>query len=440
MAFEPELENQGWKDVWKGGHEVGLRWGRNATDGDGDYRGLKWPAKPDAPEAETAWFKRGSVSCLAVDLGIRQSGAFKVLEARRQTGIVCDASAASAANRAPFSRAIAPEDYFSVWLCFTLAEGLLRLRGENAQIYRLPTPQEIVKDPTLKPDKMALLPEFSGRRGRRAILQETETAVRLFSDLQYPIQRRWPSWKTDASFPEQNDELLWALEAVRSRLYRIHRWAWMLTSDEKRRTACLEQVEQIKQDSPIAELRALKNVSGLSQRLAELAASHLAALTKGVVEASNRILPSKRGRFAWLPASNWYEMRLVEAEGYRGTLLSGQRGLSTERLTQLQRLRRMVQSLNHLCKHEIPKRHQIPKRGSVPDPFRACGEAIEDAREDRAKQIAHLIFAQALGVELAPPPPDKKRRKQKESLHGLSADPKLAVDGHPLRDHLLDLG
>jgi IS605 OrfB family transposase len=44
---------------------------------------------------------------------------------------------------------------------------------------------------------------------------------------------------------------------------------------------------------------------------------------------------------------------------------------------------------------------------------------MEDAREDRAKQIAHEIFAIALGVELAPPPADKQERKQTESLHGV---------------------
>jgi IS605 OrfB family transposase len=44
---------------------------------------------------------------------------------------------------------------------------------------------------------------------------------------------------------------------------------------------------------------------------------------------------------------------------------------------------------------------------------------MEDAREARAKQIAHEIFAIALGVELAPPPEDKRERKKIESLHGV---------------------
>ena len=79
----------------------------------------------------------------------------------------------------------------------------------------------------------------------------------------------------------------------------------------------------------------------------------------------------------------------------------------------------MAQSLNHLCRHKIGERYQIRRRDIVPEPFEGCRQALEDAREDRAKQIAHEIFAAALGVELAPPPPDKWQRKRTESLHGV---------------------
>ena len=51
--------------------------------------------------------------------------------------------------------------------------------------------------------------------------------------------------------------------------------------------------------------------------------------------------------------------------------------------------------------------------------FEGCRQTLEDAREDRAKQIAHDIFALAVGVELTAPPADKETRKQSESLHGV---------------------
>lgn len=69
-------------------------------------------------------------------------------------------------------------------------------------------------DPKLKANEMSLLPEFSGRRGRRPLREETEQAKSLFESLEYPIERFWPKWMSRASFPEQNDELLRALSAV----------------------------------------------------------------------------------------------------------------------------------------------------------------------------------------------------------------------------------
>jgi hypothetical protein len=101
-------------------------------------------------------------------------------------------------------------------------------------------------------------------------------------------------------------------------------------------------------------------------------------------------------------------------------LLAGQRGLSMARLLQLRELRQLAQSLNHLCRHQPgERRHVIEDKNTVPEPFEGCRQALEDAREDRAKQIAHDIFALAVGVELTAPPSDKKERKESESLHGV---------------------
>ena len=107
-------------------------------------------------------------------------------------------------------------------------------------------------------------------------------------------------------------------------------------------------------------------------------------------------------------------MQLDRSQPRPEALLAGQRGISLARLNQLKDLRQLAQSLNHLC-----RRKQIERGEIVPEPFEDCRQAMEDAREDRAKQIAHEIFAIALGVELAPPPADKQERKQTESLHGV---------------------
>jgi IS605 OrfB family transposase len=112
-------------------------------------------------------------------------------------------------------------------------------------------------------------------------------------------------------------------------------------------------------------------------------------------------------------------MELDRTTPRQAALLAGQRGISLARLSQLRDLRQLAQSLNHLCRHKAGERYQIRFGEIVPEPFEDCRQALEDAREDRAKQIAHEIFAAALGVELAPPPPDKKNRRRTESLHGV---------------------
>jgi IS605 OrfB family transposase len=416
LVAEPELLNQERVKTWREQHGAVFWWGAIEKNGDKACRRLKWPTALDSAEASAEWFKRGRVSCLSVDLGVRASGAFKVLEACA-TGQE-QACGGPSANR--FSRTRTPKGYFSPWICFTLAEGLLRLRGEDAIVYRRPTMEEVVKNPDLDPKAKSLLREFSGRKGRNASENETTDAEELFNKLGYRIKDNWIHWKSAASFPEQNDELLRAISWIRSRLYRLHRWAWMLAADEKRRAACIEQLAELSNDSPFVELRALvADQAKLETRIQDLWTAYRPAFMEGVTTVSNRILPSKRGRFQWTQTGEWHEMRLVKCVGCEQTKLAGQRGLSVERITQMQRLRQMVQSLNHLCRHEIRKRYRIPKRGSVPDPFKVCGDALEDARADRAKQIAHQIFALALGVEIAPPPPDKEQRKETESLHAV---------------------
>jgi IS605 OrfB family transposase len=112
-------------------------------------------------------------------------------------------------------------------------------------------------------------------------------------------------------------------------------------------------------------------------------------------------------------------MLLDETQTRPDAWLAGQRGLSYARLRQLKELRQLAQSLNHLCRHKFAKRYQAGRREDIPEPFEACRQALEDARNDRVKQIAHAIFAAALGVELDVPPPDKKEQKRTKSLHGV---------------------
>lgn len=410
IALEPSLENKEWTEHWNRGHQVDLRWGSVDKNGDKDWRGLKWPEKwPANPNEVPEWSQRGQISCLSVDLGLRTSGAYKVLIARPASGTLS----------AP-ERVITPDGYGTQWVCGVEAEGLIRLRGEDAKIYRYPTAREIQKDSRLAEDRMALLTELWGSKGRSPIASETEALETFFAKVDYPMETRWPGWKEKASYPELNDELLRALSRHRGLLYRLHRWGVQLAGDDAQKAACREQIQELPEKHPCKDLQErLSDEPALDHEIKKRSAKLLDDLNEGVELAANRILPSTEGQHRWRKSGDWHEMAFEKGNGVSSKQIPGQRGLSTMRLVQLQLLRQIVQSLNHLCRHEHGKHYCIPPRGEVPDPFPYSLEMMEDVREDRAKQIAHAIFAQALGVEPGPPPADKTERKVSESLHAV---------------------
>jgi len=100
--------------------------------------------------------------------------------------------------------------------------------------------------------------------------------------------------------------------------------------------------------------------------------------------------------------------------------ICGQRGLSMERLEQMDELRRRFQSLNRALL-QTPGRSAAlgkSKRGiELPDPCPDLLEKTDRLREQRVSQTAHLILAQALGVRLREPKKDCVLR-QRHDIHG----------------------
>lgn len=107
--------------------------------------------------------------------------------------------------------------------------------------------------------------------------------------------------------------------------------------------------------------------------------------------------------------------------------IMGMRGLSMRRLDQILSLRQRCQSFAKL----EDRYHQQFKLGNYNPPDSIARELIEDVcplllersnriREQRVDQVAHLILAEALGMELKSPEEvkDKKGRKTEVDLHG----------------------
>ncbi|MGD0652287.1 MAG: type V CRISPR-associated protein Cas12b [Verrucomicrobiia bacterium] len=436
LVFEPEIVTDALARHWRARFPFEA-YSTKTDDGEWIRRGLKWPKTKEGIHA----LAKQPVLGLMVDLGINNAAAYHVLQ------MAVDQQAGS---RNGLSHEVGPANNRSRFVVRSIESGLVRVMGEDRWIWREITAKEksrlqaeTQKDASerdgfcrkfsaenpgidLVEASHAFLPELSGSAGRNAQENPNETvqAVEIFKALQSDINIRIPQWQERLSFPEQNDELLRALKYVRSQLFRLNRWTEQLLTGapENKQKAALENIRNLKEHDPLYALsKQVGNVGQLRKLLADFAQSRTNLLKEFLPVVANRILPSRRGTWMWHKRSDgWHEMVLDEKQPRPDALLAGQRGLSMARLLQLRDLRQLAQSLNHLCRHHPgERRHVIAERDTVPEPFEGCRQALEDAREDRAKQIAHDILALAVGVKLTAPPPDKKELKESESLHGV---------------------
>jgi hypothetical protein len=100
--------------------------------------------------------------------------------------------------------------------------------------------------------------------------------------------------------------------------------------------------------------------------------------------------------------------------------MAGQRGLSFRRILQLESLRQRCQSLNRALRQTPgePAKLGSSKRGiELPDPCPDILRRLDALKEQRVNQTAHLILAQALGVQLRPHSMDASRRVWHD-IHG----------------------
>jgi IS605 OrfB family transposase len=110
--------------------------------------------------------------------------------------------------------------------------------------------------------------------------------------------------------------------------------------------------------------------------------------------------------------------------------LAGQRGLSVARIEQLSELRRRWQSLNQALRvtpGERPLTAKEMRSQQIPDPCPDVLEKLENIREQRVNQTAHLILAQALGLRLREPQLPHRQR-QATDAHGEYEKFRASVD------------
>ncbi len=373
-----------------------VRWDKYQFGGaDGESYWLRWPTTW-APKAKSKpWWESGEpFRYLSVDLGQRDAGAFAILEA-----------AEGDAPRARSRKLGKVGD--KTWWATVETIGMLRLPGEDALVLRDGKRQE----------------EFSGERGRLATLDEWNEARDICKKLVGDAKTLGDNPKL-YSFPELNDQLLFALRRAQGRLARLQSWS-CLAADEKRRASIAEEIREIEED-PLG-LKALE-----AKQAWELIAAKLivelekdrGTIQRELLRIADRIQPLRGRRWEWVmrdDGSHCYFMRQTHRDSDpRPKLLAGQRGLSMERIEQLETLRQRCQSLNRALMQTPgqPAKLGYSKRGmELPDPCPELLDRLEKLKEQRVNQTAHLILAEALGVRLRKHTQDDLTR-ERHDIHG----------------------
>ena len=368
--------------VWRLGKKAG--WAVQFAGGKDKNIYLRWP-EDEWPKGwkSSRWFERPEpFRLLAVDLGQRDAGAFALLACRP------DEDFGKTTGGAVRHYRFIGEAGGKKWHAGVEKTGLLRLPGEDALV--------------LNGGKWEQEPY--GEKGRKASSRETEHAQNILQALGYGDKDLLEEDPLREFFVAQNRKLLMALRWAQGRLARLHRWNWML-ADQKR---CESAREEILQPEAVSdEIAALAGAGKWELVLVRL--EEEIQRLQGIVESSlvaiaNRVMPLKGRKWEWrarLDGSGF-----VLRQGERGsdmtpTLIAGQRGLSMERIEQIEDLRKRCQSFNRICLRKPGERARMGRsaRGvELPDPCPEILDKLDRLREQRVNQTAHLILAEALGV------------------------------------------
>jgi hypothetical protein len=393
---------------------------------------LRWPHEKPPAKPPKPWFELvESFSCVSVKLGQRDAGAYAVLLAS------ADAQKDFGKRPSRFIGETGEGLEKKSWRAALIASGMLRLPGEDCLEWRAPS--------KLEQDEIGFgwREELFGERGRTATPEETAQCARLLADFGIREGALLPeNWRTALSFPEQNDNLLRAASRAQWRVSRLHRWCWFLTDKKKAGDALKEIRASLVAPTQLHERwlpDTLKTFTEkdhdprLTNELASLLRDSLGKLPELLESLANRILPLHGRSWKWEKHPNATIQNRVYWLTQNGKALPnvrvrGQRGLSLDRIEQIEELRRRFQSLNQTLRRDIAGGPPIRRDEAVPESCPDLLEKLDQIKEQRINQTAHMILAEALGVKLTKPPADKSDLRYERDQHGVYAKLREPVD------------
>jgi len=392
---------------------------------------LLWPTdsfKKQAWHPAPWWEQVNSFRVLSGDLGTRHAAIIALVEA-----------SAGEPDKPSTARFIG-EAGGRKWFAQYRTGKILRLPGEDGQSYRHQTRLDVERgeSPLDRKHDKAFREELHGARGRLAGDDETKQFRNIVRDLGYEDllpeacrpETALPRLRSQFSFPEQNDKLLVALRWAQRHIADLISQHWRLVKPEKpaQTAVALKELREQKRYPEVAKMAAdpaqadelIRFVHSRITELRQVVQEHLLALT-------GRILPLRERSWEFVahPQTDHFSgCHLLQptdrGTGSKNKKLPGQRGLSMARIEQLSELRRRWQSLNQSLRRPIgepPLTAAEMRANPIPDPCPHILRKLDDIREQRVNQTAHLILAEALGVRLIAPEKDPREREEAD-IHG----------------------
>ncbi len=366
---------------------------------------LHWPATRDKIDKKTIpWWERPSLKesgfeVLGIDLGVRYAAAWSLthVEAKSEhDGLSCPA--------ARFLGNAGNADWYGRSVC----QGLIRINGEN----------QAGRGEDASPDAT-----------RQATAEEKELIQNLYNAWNLPL----PSM--DGNIQSLNNGVLRVFRRLLSR-YRKHlqfyasirgKEAPAKTLEDMKRYFCNSKDEQKRREPEIWEALENGNLKRVEALLWDGVRKIRAELPFVAEQVANLILPRRRGCWKWHPRKKLgfigSGIMLPTGDEPHGKEhhLYRMGGLSVGRLTQLEELRKRLQSMNRLLA-VTPGEKALSGRASrnvpVLDPCPDIRLKIENVRTARVNEIAHAIVAQALGVRLVKPARQGKNADGRDVFHG----------------------
>ncbi len=388
---------------------------------------MRWAAEFDGKEPHHWWEKVSSFRVLAADLGTRHAASIALVDFGQEKS-----------GTARFIGKAGDKD----WVGRFRSGAILRLPGEDAVVLRPESPLD--KDYLGK----AFRTECYGERGRPADDAECEETFAMLTALNQPDLlgniKDTATLKQRISFPELNDKLLVAMRRAQGGIAGCISWHWKLSqpdSEEQRQSA----LEQLREQDRMPEWKTLadgseKNLMKLRDALHMHITTQRQRVQENLLQLTDRVMPLLGRRWEWVQhpdKEDCHMLRQTErGSDDRKTKLRGQRGLSMARIEQLSEMRRRWQSLNQSMRRQIgekPLTAAQMRNDPIPDPCPDVLTKLENIREQRVNQTAHLILAQALGLKLRVPQKSAKSREITDT-HGEYEVARQPVDFIVLED------